>query len=113
MKLIWASISLFILFLAVKPGLEALVFAQETDINCCSGYCAAENAPLENPNSQDTCDGEGCHPFQKCNSHFFKSKVFYFQAKLLFLNPKKNINSFEIIFKSYLIFDLWQPPKIA
>lgn len=115
MKLLTFILATFIMFLAVKPGIDMLSLQTYTEQSCCGGQCTpfSDNDNSQKQNKDNDCNGKSCNPFQVCSScvlvciniplisipksAFFSDKGFTYQST----------------FKSQFAPDFWQPPKIV
>jgi hypothetical protein len=115
MKILIFILTTFILFLAVKPGIDLLSLQADTEQTCCSGLCSptSENDTSEDQNQNNDCDGKACNPFQVCGSC-----VLVCLSLPLYYIPKSRVNSevnflYQSTFTSQFTPDFWQPPKIV
>ena len=106
-----------ILFLAVKPGLDAVLLHDDTCDQCCDSKCSAKNiykelGDKEKQNSKEQ-KGKACNPFQNCSNCvlYFASAEFYLFSKTKIINAQNF--SYETKFNSQFNPDFWQPPKIV
>jgi len=117
MKLLTFILATFILFLAVKPGVDSISLQTDTEQTCCGGQCAPisdnENSQDQDQNQDNDCNGKSCNPFQVCGS-----------CVLVCLNlpfayiPKPTVFSdkgftYQSDFISQFASDFWHPPKIV
>lgn len=115
MKFLTFILATFILFLAVKPGMDLLSLQADTAQTCCSGQCTpnSDNDNSQDQNQDNDCGGNVCNPFQVCSS-----------CVLVCLNipfdyiPKPTTFSYkgfsyQSVFTSQFAPDFWQPPKIV
>jgi hypothetical protein len=103
----------FILFLALKPGIDTLSSRPDTWQICCSIKCTSDNDRENSPVQNNTSGGKACNPFQVCGScvfTFFNSPVDYLPEPSA--GVKKHFN-FPSGFTSLFATDFWQPPKIV
>ena len=117
MKFLTLILATFILFLAVKPGIEMLSLQTDTEQTCCSGQCTPIS---DNDNSQDQdqkqkndCDGQPCNPFQVCGSCVLVCLNIPFDYLLKPQIFSKEGFSYQSAFVSQFASDFWQPPKIV
>ncbi|MDW7693979.1 hypothetical protein R9C00_04415 [Flammeovirgaceae bacterium SG7u.111] len=114
MKITAIILTLFISFLAIKPGVDMVCSTLTySEIDCCDVTCTPDKDSSES--QSDDCSGEMCNPFKVCNS-----------CSLLFVYSEATINhlfrpelslkrgcSYQLAFTSHYISDFWQPPKFV
>lgn len=113
MKLLTFILATFILFLAVKPGIDFSLQA-DSEQTCCGGQCTpiSENDKSQDQNKDKDCDGKSCNPFQVCSSCVLVclNTPFDYLPKPTF--SKKGF-TYQSVFTSRFAPDFWQPPKIV
>lgn len=114
MKLLTFILATFILFLAVKPGIDLLSLHADNEQTCCGGQCTqtSNNDNSQDQNKDNDCDGKSCNPFQVCSS----CVLVCFNIPLISI-PKPTVFSdkgfiYQSTFTSQFAPDFWQPPKI-
>lgn len=115
MKFLTFILATFILFLAVKPGMDLLSLQADTEQTCCGGQCSptADNDNSQDQNKDNDCDGKSCNPFQVCSSCVLVCLNIPFDCI-----PKPTAFSdkgftYLSAFTSQFAPDFWQPPKIV
>jgi len=115
MKILTFILATFILFLAVKPGIDLLSLQAGTEQTCCGGQCSpiSDNDNSQDQNKDNDCDGKSCNPFQVCSS----CVLVCFNLPLISI-PKPTVFSdekftYQSTFTSQFDPDFWQPPKIV
>jgi hypothetical protein len=103
MKILTFILATFILFLAVKPGIDLLSLQTDTEQTCCGGQCSPTS---DNGTSQDK-------NFQVCSS----CVLVCFNIPLISI-PRPTVFSdkgftYQSTFTSQFAPDFWQPPKIV
>ena len=116
MKFLTYILAFTVIFLSVKPAIDAIPFSSESQQTCCSSSKC--NPISDNDNSQDQnqdndCDGKSCNPFQVCGSWVLVCLNIPFDYL-----PKPQVFSqqgftYQSIFISQFASDFWQPPKIV
>lgn len=112
MKALTFVFALFVLFLALKPGIECSLPTNAITPGC-SSYCSMmpENDSEHPQRQDDPCTTNACNPFQVCSS-----------CVLLCLDPTFTQFTTPVVFSaSGFIYqpvfttptatDIWQPPK--
>jgi hypothetical protein len=115
MKFLTFILASFILFLAVKPGIDLLSLQANTEQTCCSGQCSptADNDNSQDQNKDNECKGKSCNPFQVCSGCVlvcFNMPLIYISRPTVFLEKGFTYLS---TFTSQFAPDFWQPPKIV
>jgi hypothetical protein len=115
MKLLTFILATFILFLAVKPGIDLLSSQVDTEQTCCCGQCTptSDNDNSQGQNQDNDCDRKACNPFQVCGSCVLVclNLPFNYIPKPTAL-PDKGF-TYQSVFTSQFAPDFWQPPKIV
>lgn len=103
----------YILFLTIKPGIEAISLQVRTEQGCCSRHCI----PIQsnNHNQKKDNDEKSCNPFQVCSSSCFLhvASIPFFE-----IVSKPDISTqqyffYQTVFSSQFASDFWQPPKFV
>ncbi len=112
---IWTYIlTITVIFLSVKPGIDTITFSSENQQTCClkTKYSPiSENQESDNKNDQET---KGvCNPLQACCS----CNLVYV-GSLFFPSLKIGISyepyfGYPSLFSSKFISDFWQPPQFV
>lgn len=115
MKIISLILAAFVLFLAVKPGIDLLSLQSYTKKTCCSRQCTpiSKNVNSQEQSSNNDCDEKACNPFQVCSTcvlECFNIPLFRITKPTVFSKEKFIYQS---IFTSQFAPDFWQPPKIV
>lgn len=115
MKLFTFVLAIFILYLAVKPGIDLLSLQADTEQTCCDGQCSpsSDNDTSQDQNKDKDCDGKSCNPFQVCSSCFL---VCFNVPLISILRPTVFSDkgfTFQLTFTSQFAPEFWQPPKIV
>lgn len=111
----WAGIvAVFILMLAIKPGLDAFSLRCGPAVSCCSEIgipLAAMESPDEH-SAKGTCAGKTCNPFQACGGCVLDClrSNFDLVPDSTFLWGK--LFSYLPGFILQYAADVWQPPKL-
>ena len=115
MKFLVFILATFILFLAVKPGVDLLSFQKDTEQPCCDGQCSptSNNEKSQKQKQNNDCGGKSCNPFQVCGSCVLVcvNFAFYFISKTSIFSKKGF--TYQSIFSTQYTSDFWQPPKIV
>jgi hypothetical protein len=108
-------LGVFILFLAVEPGIDLLLLQVDTEQTC----CGRQYTPIEcSDNAQDQnegkdCNRKSCNPFQVCSS----CVLVCFNIALISITKPTVISNqgftYQTTFPSQFVPDFWQPPKIV
>jgi len=115
MKFLTFILATFILFLAVKPGIDLLSLQTDTEQTCCGGQCTptSDSDNSQDQNQDNDCDGKSCNPFQVCSSCVLVCMNLPFDYI-----PKPTVFSnkgftYQSAFISQFASDFWRPPKIV
>ncbi len=114
MKVLTYILALTVIFLSVKPVIDALPFSSDNQQTCCS---SSKCSPVSNKqNSDNNSDNEAngmCNPFQVCGScSLVITKVQY--ASIAVKEFRAPIYShYTFSYSSSFISDFWQPPKFV
>ncbi len=115
MKFSILILATFVLFLAIKPGVDLFSSKKAIYKTCCGDSCVP-SSDSENSNTQNRdndCNGEPCNPFQVCSTCTLASINFPLYIFVNFSTFSKNeFNSTTLITKQFNP-DFWQPPKIV
>jgi|SRR5690554_583491 hypothetical protein len=117
MKILAYIISFTVIFLSVKPGIDALAYSFENEIAFCTNtMCVADTdtdgAGAEDRQSQE--DNGMCNPFQICSA----CVMLYVATPINETTPQpepraKQAYGYQTNIASQFIADFWQPPKIG
>ena len=115
MKSLTFILTIFILFLAIKPGTDMISLQTETEQTCCGGQCTptSDNQQDQDQQQDNDCNGQSCNPFQVCSScvlHFLTNS--FLDLSKPEISTKQNF-TYQSAFTSQFAPDFWQPPKIA
>ena len=115
MRFLAFLLAFFILYLAIKPGIDSLSLLAASEQTCCGDKCmpTTNNNKAENKEKNDDCEDKACNPFQVCSA-----------CVLVCLNihvdvvPKPTTYStkrfnYQLTFTSQFAPEFWQPPKIG
>ncbi|MFN5629086.1 MAG: hypothetical protein ACK48W_07350 [Bacteroidota bacterium] len=115
MKFLVFILATFILFLAIKPGVDLLSFQEDAQQTCCDEQCSStsQNEKSQNQTQDNDCGGKSCNPFQVCGSCVLVcvNFAFYFISKASMFSKKGF--TYQSIFSTQYTSDFWQPPKIV
>lgn len=115
MKFLIIILTTTILFLAFKPGVDAIILSSSSMQSCCVETCDA--LPMadssQNDENNGNCSGNSCNPFQSCGTSFLLSlntpETF---SPDLQVSTKRNF-TYQSIYSSQFISDFWHPPKFV
>lgn len=111
MKFSGFILAIFILFLAVKPGVETLLLQSGSQTTCCAEKCAPDAADAGTQNND--FGGDTCNPFQVCSACVLVCP----QLQLFAIAAPTRLSaagfSYLSVFHSQFAADVWQPPKIV
>lgn len=115
MKLLIFRIATFILFLAVKPGINLLSLRAYTEQTCCGRQYtqASGNDKSQEQNQDNNSEGKSCNPFQLCSSCILVC------LNIPFISiPKPTVFSdekftYQSTVTSHFTPGIWQTPKIV
>lgn len=115
MKFLILILATFILFLAVKPGIDTLSLQADTEQTCCGGQCTpiSDNDNSQGQNQDNDCDGKSCNPFQVCGYCVLVCLNLPFDYILKPTAFSDKGFSYQSVFTSQFASDFWQPPKIV
>jgi len=116
MKSIAILISALVLFLALKPGIEA-VWPQDDEVaTCCGSDCvpkeANEEPPLPPSSNENDCDGHNCNPMKHCGCVISQFHPTSLQILAFYSPPKCAFDGHQVISSPHLS-KIWQPPRIV
>lgn len=103
MKLASKLLGVFILVLALLPGIEPIRLQAFKDDSCCSAKC-------EMPYETD-CEGENCNPFEVCSSCVVAIFEPILVAKPIQVLSYSLISYLRIVLIERFVQDFWQPPR--
>ncbi|MBK8243644.1 MAG: hypothetical protein IPK88_09475 [Saprospiraceae bacterium] len=116
MKFLTLILATTILFLTVKPSIDAFSLQTDTEQSCCGGQCkpiADKEKSSDQQKQKDDCSGKSCNPFQVCGSCVLHCLTNPFVDLLKpEISTKQNF-TYQSAFTSQFAPDFWQPPKIA
>jgi hypothetical protein len=113
MKFFTYILTFTVIFLSIKPGIDALPFASANKQACCSSITCNQDGDAQDSDNQDDQNNGWCNPFQICGSC-----VLICTSTADYPSIQANIST-ETFFgnqtlKPYqLISDFWQPPQIV
>lgn len=114
MKLFTFILATFILFLAVKPGIDLLLLQTDIEHTCCGGQCTSisDNDNTQDQNGDNDSDGKTCNPFHVCSY----CVLICFNIPLISIFKPTTISdkgyTYHFVFTTQFAPDFWQPPKI-
>jgi len=115
MKLAAFILAFFMLFLAVKPGIDSISLPAASEQACCGDKCMpiANNEKSDDKEKNDDCEGKSCNPFQVCSACVLVCMNMCSDAL-----PKPTAIStlrfnYQLRLTSQFAPDFWQPPKIV
>ncbi len=112
---IWTYIlTITVIFLSVKPGIDTITFSSESQQTCClkSKYSPiSEKHESDNKNDQET---KGlCNPFQACCAcNLVYVGLPFFPTLKIGISSEENF-SYQSFISSKFISDFWQPPRFV
>ena len=114
MKLLTYILTFTVIFLSVKPAIDAMLISTETQRTCCSNSKC--NPVSDNQNSDNESEQEEngmCNPFQACGSCLllFVSTPFFLTIQSNF--AIQEFLGYQSFIPSQFISDFWQPPKFV
>jgi hypothetical protein len=115
MKFLIFILATFILFLAVKPGMDFLSLQTDTEQTCCDGQCSptSDNDNSKKQNQDNDCDGKACNPFQVCSSCILVCLNIPLDCIPKPITFSDKGFTYQSVFTSQFSPDFWQPPKIV
>ncbi|WP_445713531.1 hypothetical protein [Flavobacterium sp.] len=114
MKILTYILAITVMFLSVKPGIDAIPFSSETQQTCCSSSkCSpiSDNQNSDNQNDQE--DNRMCNPFQACGSCLLISVSAPFYPTLQTDISTEQFFGYQSFIASQFISDFWQPPQFV
>lgn len=115
MKIITYILAFTVLFLSIKPAIDAIPFSSENQKTCCSSSKC--NPIAENQNSENHKDNQDkgmCNPFQACGSCLIICIITPFYPILQTDIPTVQFLGYQQPFiTSQFISDFWQPPQFV
>ena len=111
MKTFAIIFGVYIMYLAILPGLNLIVNASTSGTEtCCTESCGpGEQAPVEEPGE----DNQGCNPFQSCYCCIgFSVDSGFHPLTIEPIYTRSYLHTTEQVPPS-LTIDFWQPPKIT
>lgn len=112
LKLILATC---ILFLALKPGMDTLLWQEQCDQTCCSTPCSGDDDTndIQGAEQGNHCEGKSCNPFQVCSSCVLVCMhiPYHFAPKPAMLYAYRC--TYTVLCCNLFVSDVWQPPKIV
>jgi hypothetical protein len=116
MRYLAIVVSFLILFLALKPGIDAASVPAEVKTSCCGSDCVPKSADEESPLSQDNhdndCNGHNCNPMKHCGCVIFQFHNQSFQIIAFYAQKKCAFEGHQIITSPFLS-KIWQPPRVV
>lgn len=115
MKHLTSILATFIMFLAVKPGVDLFLSQANTEQTCCGGQCSltSENDNSQDQNQNNSCDRKVCNPFQVCSSCVLIClNIPVISLTKPIVRSEKRF-TYQSTFTSQFTPDFWQPPKIV
>jgi hypothetical protein len=111
MKLRALLLSLFVLFLSVKPMMEQ-VFSQTALDACCETKAnELKEHAASTPSDEKGCD-DLCSPFQPCCPYITFSAInFTLNTPRVFSLVEKALPIYQVSFSPGYSSDFWQPPR--
>jgi len=115
MKYFTIILTVSVLFLALKPGMDLILLHIEFEKTCCSSQCTqiADFDNFQDQKPEGECDGNGCNPFQVCCS----SVMFLIASPFVFSNNSKittkRIFTYHSTYTLLIASDFWQPPQFV
>ncbi|MBS1574188.1 MAG: hypothetical protein JST09_02690 [Bacteroidetes bacterium] len=115
MKLLTFILAAFILFLAVKPGIDLLSLQVETEQTCCGGQCTpiSDNDNSQDQNQENGNNGQSCNPFQICSACILLCLTVQIDCIPKQTEVTEKGFTYQSAFTSQFDSDFWQPPKIV
>jgi hypothetical protein len=112
MKSFTIILATLVLFLAVKPGVDALTLLYDAEVNSCAELCTSisNNTPI---NQNHNCEGKACNPYQVCGSCFLVCSNIPFDYLPKHYEFSQHFFALQPAFISQFASDFWQPPKIV
>lgn len=114
MKIITYILAFTVMFLSVKPTIDAIPFSSENEQTCCSSSkCnpVSDNENSENQNEQE--DNGMCNPFQACGSCLLLCVTAPFYQILQTNISTEEFFGYQSFIASQFISDFWQPPQFV
>jgi len=111
MKLRALLLSLFVLFLSVKPMVEQVFSRAELDTCCEAKAKGINDHAASSPSEEKGCD-ELCSPFQPCCPYVTFSAInFILNTPRVFSLVEKALPIYQVSFSPGYSSDFWQPPR--
>lgn len=114
MKILTYILAFTVIFLSVKPAIDAIPFSSETQQTCCSSSKCnpiSDNHNSENQNEQK--DNGMCNPFQICGSCLLICVSTPFFPALQTDFSTGEFFGYQSFIASQFISDFWQPPQFV
>jgi hypothetical protein len=117
MKIFIHILTLTILFLALKPGIDS--FASHSEVGCCAHTCEMnvqknDCSPTENKDDNHNCDDHNCNPFQVCGCcKLFVNPILFPISEFETENFDDNGFALRSLFYPQYNADFWHPPQIV
>ena len=115
MRFITIMLAVFVLGLALKPGLDMISLHIDFEESCCGSNCApiADFDHVKDPKPADGCDGNGCNPFQVCCSSMVFLLATPFNFSVHSKITTKRIFTYQSAYTLLIAHDFWQPPQFV
>ena len=116
MKFIALIMSLFVFFLVIEPGLNAMIHLtdkQETH-KCCCKHCCNKNINKQNhKQKKGCCNNDDCNPFTTCQccAGFVVTSVSYSVSPIASYEEYCVATGEDM--DSHFFHNFWQPPKLS
>lgn len=117
MKNIVFIMSLTILFLSIKPGIDVFSLKSNISNNCCVDECSPLNNNKKSNSKQKQSEehkSKTCNPFQNCSTcvlTILPNTITILASKNI-ITTLQNFN-YQTTFNPQFNPDFWQPPKIV
>jgi len=116
MKIAAFILSITVLFLAFKPGLNLIPLPEVTEHAGCGAQCESSSdfdGYVQSSIPKGCCDENGCNPLRLCCSIvLFFSETTFMKAKNQDIAARQ-VFAYRSIHNSLFIEEFWQPPKFV
>lgn len=111
MKFVALILTMIVIFLSFKPGIDLVLMQNWAKQTCCAEVCASTNQSSQEEENKE-CEGNSCNPFQVCGScSLFCQSVAFEKSPTIQISTKRQF-LYSFTFSSLFIADFWQPPRL-
>jgi hypothetical protein len=113
MKLISYILSFTVIYLSVKPALDATPFLSTGMESCCSVSKCDPFAESAGDHHDEQEDNSICNPFEACGSCLLTLVKAPFEATAQLVISTETFFNYQSIVSSQFTADFWQPPQVV